>query len=122
MCRRPTSRLCLRRGPLPPGYDVGVDERTVMMKRIAVALTMMLMPVGAELARPVSVAAQATTHAECSHLTMIRFPDVKIASAAAVAEGASTDPACAGAGTPNRVRARHCPVRGSDSTESSFPL
>src|SRR5262249_49548504 len=64
----------------------------------------------------------ATTHAECSHLTMIHFPDVKITAATAVAEGASTDPASAGAVVPNRVRAAHCRVEGTIGSEIKFRL
>ena len=61
-------------------------------------------------------------HAECSHLTMIHFPDVKIATATAVAEGASTDPASTGAVVPNRVRAAHCRVEGTIGSEIRFRL
>ncbi|HEY6213588.1 MAG TPA: tannase/feruloyl esterase family alpha/beta hydrolase [Vicinamibacterales bacterium] len=73
-------------------------------------------------ASPAIPAAQATQHAECSHLTMIRFPDVKITAATAVAEGASTDPASTGAVVPNRVRAAHCRVEGTIGSEIHFRL
>jgi len=48
---------------------------------------------------------------------MIHFPDVKITTATAVAEGARTDPASTGAVVPNRVRAAHCRVEGTIGSE-----
>jgi len=97
-----------------------------MMKRCAVAVAILLACAG-ELARPVTVQAQAASpkmasHAECSHLTMIHFPDVKITAAAAVAEGASTDAAQPGSVVPGRIRAAHCRVEGTIGTEIHFRL
>jgi len=50
-------------------------------------------------------------HAECSHLTMLRFPDVKITSAVDV-QPASSGP----------IRAAHCKVDGIIGTEIKFEL
>jgi feruloyl esterase len=91
-----------------------------MFKRFAVAIVLVLSPaIHAEQAAPPKAS---TTHAECSHLTMIHFPDVKITAATAVAEGASTDPASTGAVVPNRVRAAHCRVEGTIGSEIKFRL
>jgi feruloyl esterase len=91
-----------------------------MFKRFAATAVLVLSPaIHAQQAAPPR---PATTHAECSHLTMIHFPDVTITSAAAVAEGTSTDPASAGAVVPNRVRAAHCRVEGTIGSEIHFRL
>jgi len=52
-----------------------------------------------------------TTHAECSHMTMIHFPDVKITAAAAVP-----------AATTGAIRAAHCRVDGTIGSEIHFRL
>jgi Tannase and feruloyl esterase len=91
-----------------------------MFKRFAVAIVLVLSPaMHAEQAAPPR---PATTHAECSHLTMVQFPDVKITAATAVAEGASTDQPSVGAVAPNRVRAAHCRVEGTIGSEIRFRL
>jgi len=55
--------------------------------------------------------ASQTEHAECSHLVMLRLPDVKISEAAAVP-----------AATTGAVRAPHCRVNGVIGTEIRFTL
>ncbi|HZR25619.1 MAG TPA: tannase/feruloyl esterase family alpha/beta hydrolase [Vicinamibacterales bacterium] len=50
-------------------------------------------------------------HAECSHLVMLKFPDVKISAATAV-PAATTGP----------IRAAHCKVDGVIGTEIKFQL
>jgi feruloyl esterase len=57
-----------------------------------------------------AVAAQ-TDHAECSHLVMLRLPDVKISEAVSVA-----------AATSGPIRAAHCRVSGVIGTEIKFSL
>jgi tannase/feruloyl esterase len=52
-----------------------------------------------------------TDHAECSHLVMLRFPDVRIAEAVAVP-----------AATTGAVRAPHCKVTGVIGSEIRFAL
>ena len=66
--------------------------------------------VGAELARP-AVSPRVSDHAECSHLVMLKFPDVKVTEAAAV------PPATTGA-----IRVAHCKVSGVIGTEIKFTL
>jgi tannase/feruloyl esterase len=56
-------------------------------------------------------AEQAASHAECSHLTMLRLPDVRIVEAATVPAAAT-----------GAVRAAHCRVRGVIGTEIRFEL
>ena len=58
-----------------------------------------------------SSAAGATDHAECSHLTMLKLPDVKVTEAAAV-PAAST----------GALRAAHCRVNGVIGGEIHFTL
>ena len=53
-------------------------------------------------------------HAECSHLVMLKFPDVKVTEAAAV-------PAAQGA-TSGAIRVPHCKVSGVIGTEIKFTL
>ncbi len=55
--------------------------------------------------------APASQHAECSHLTMLKFPDVKVTAAAAVAASPS-----------GPVRAAHCRVDGVIGTDIKFQL
>jgi pimeloyl-ACP methyl ester carboxylesterase len=50
-------------------------------------------------------------HAECSHLTMLRFPDVRVTEATAVP-----------AATSGPIRAAHCRVNGVIGTEIKFQL
>jgi pimeloyl-ACP methyl ester carboxylesterase len=50
-------------------------------------------------------------HAECSHLTMLKFPDVKVTDATSVA-----------AATSGPVRVAHCRVNGVIGTEIKFQL
>jgi pimeloyl-ACP methyl ester carboxylesterase len=52
-----------------------------------------------------------TQHAECSHLTMLKFPDVKIADATTVP-----------AATSGQIRVPHCRVNGVIGTEIKFTL
>jgi feruloyl esterase len=60
---------------------------------------------------PASVAAQDSGHAECSHLVMLKFPDVKVSGAVSVP-----------AATTGAIRAAHCRVRGVIGTEINFEL
>jgi hypothetical protein len=55
--------------------------------------------------------ASATDHAECSHLTMLKFPDVKVTEAVSVP-----------AATTGAVRAAHCRVNGVIGAEIKFTL
>ncbi|HYM22749.1 MAG TPA: tannase/feruloyl esterase family alpha/beta hydrolase [Vicinamibacterales bacterium] len=91
------------------------------MNRFAVA-ALVAVGVGTVIPEAPVSAVQTATHAECSHLSMIRFPDVKITSAAAVAEGASTDASQPGGVVPGRIRAAHCRVEGTIGTEIRFRL
>jgi hypothetical protein len=63
--------------------------------------------------RPAVVEAQ-TQHAECSHLVMIRFPDVKISEATAVQGTSATSTAA--------IRVPHCRVNGVIGKEIRFTL
>jgi feruloyl esterase len=94
-----------------------------MTKRFLVALLMVAAPADLKVRttsapatsvvqafRPAVAFAQAQ-HAECSHLTMLRFPDVKIAEATAVP-----------AATTGVIRAPHCRVNGVIGTEIKFTL
>src|SRR5436305_13615831 len=88
-------RTCDRR----PGYDVGVHQGAAM-KKVLFATGLVVSCLRVFVASP---AAQAPMpHAECSHLTMIRFPDVKIATATSVP-----------AATTGAIRAAHCRVDGT---------
>jgi len=58
-----------------------------------------------------SGASAQTSHAECSHLVMLKFPDVKVTAAASV-PAAST----------GAIRAAHCKVDGVIGTEIKFQL
>src|SRR2546430_12969206 len=53
----------------------------------------------------------ATDHAECSHLTMLKLPDVKVTQSAAVP-----------AATTGGIRVPHCPVTGLIGSAIPFPL
>src|SRR2546421_5688636 len=59
----------------------------------------------------VSAPARATDHAECSHLVMLKLPDVKVTEATAVA-----------AATTGGVRVAHCRVNGVIGAEIHFTL
>jgi len=62
-------------------------------------------------AEPAPDAALPTEHAECSHLVMLRFPDVKVTAATAVP-----------AAQTGAIRAAHCKVDGVIGTEIKFQL
>jgi feruloyl esterase len=86
-----------------------------MRKRLLVALGAALFVAslhraGAEPARPEI----APDHAECSHLVMLKFPDVKVTEATSV-------PAAQGA-TSGAIRVAHCKVNGVIGTEIKFTL
>src|SRR5947208_7932387 len=62
-------------------------------------------------ALPGGPALVATEHAECSHLTMLKLPDVKVTEAVAVPSAAS-----------GAIRVAHCRVNGVIGTEIKFML
>ena len=59
----------------------------------------------------VAAPARATDHAECSHLVMLKLPDVKVTDATSVA-----------AATAGGVRVAHCRVNGVIGSETHFTL
>jgi tannase/feruloyl esterase len=61
--------------------------------------------------QPSVAGSPAAAHAECSHLTMLKLPDVRIAEAASVPAAAT-----------GAIRAAHCRVRGVIGTEIDFEL
>src|SRR5207244_11143294 len=110
----------------PGGVACGPDSRAArpsrrrslvyhgaMKKRVLVALTVVAVArpfqgrviVGPERPAP-------PDHAECAHLVMLKFPDVKVTEAAAV-------PAAQGA-TSGAIRVPHCKVSGVIGAEIKF--
>ena len=86
-----------------------------MKKRFLVALTVVLVArpfQGRAICGPARPAL--SDHAECSHLVMLKFPDVKVTEATAV-------PAAQGA-TTGAIRAAHCKVSGVIGAEIKFTL
>ena len=83
-----------------------------MRRRLFSALSVTALVLAVSGSEPV-VRAQ-TDHAECSHLTMLRLPDIKISEAVSVpAQGTTSTGA---------VRAAHCRVNGVIGTEIRFSL